>query len=75
MLKLRLWKARLGTKDVLDPYFIVLHCPFNLLRIFKDVAHRNKSEFTLGPSSDVNLTSDTILFADFPFYEYPRFGC
>ena len=38
-----------------------------LLRIFKDVAHRSKTEFTLGPSSDVNLTSDTILFVDLPY--------
>ena len=49
---------------MLDPYFIVLHCPFNLLRKFKDVAHRSKAEFTLGPSSNVNLTTDTILFVD-----------
>ena len=60
--KLRLWGARLGAKDVSDPNFIVLHCPFNLLRIFKDVVHRSKTEFTLGPSSDADLTSDTILF-------------
>ena len=39
--------------------FIVLHCSFNLLRIFKDGAHRSKTEFKLGPSSDVNLTSGT----------------
>ena len=40
MFKLRLWGARLGTKDVSDPNFIVLHCPFNLLRISKDGAHQ-----------------------------------
>ena len=50
-----------------DPYFIVLHCHFNLLRIFKEGAHRSKTEFMLGPSSDVNLTSDTILFVDLPY--------
>ena len=50
-----------------DPNFIVLHCPFNLLRIFQDVAHQSKTEFTLGPSSDVDLTSDTILFVDLPY--------
>ena len=33
--KLRLWGDRLDTKDVLDPNFIVLCYPFNLLRIFK----------------------------------------
>ena len=64
--KLRLWGARLGAKDVSDPNFIVLHCPFNLLRIFKDVVHRSKTEFMLGPSSDVKLTSDTILFVNLP---------
>ena len=37
-----------GNKDVSDPYLIVLHCPFNLLC---------KTEFMLGPSLDVNLTS------------------
>ena len=50
-----------------DPYFIVLHCPFNLLRIFKDGVHRSKTEFMLGPSSDVKLTSDTILFVNLPY--------
>ena len=44
---------------MLDPYFIVLHCPFNLLCIFKDGFHRSKTEFMLGPGSGVNLTSDT----------------
>ena len=34
--KLRLQGGRLGTKDVSDPNVIVLRCPFNLLRIFKD---------------------------------------
>ena len=58
MFKLRLWGARLG-KDVSDPNFIILRCPFNLLRIFKDGPHRSKTEFKLGPSLDVNLTSDT----------------
>ena len=66
MFKLRLWGARLGTKDVSDPNFIVLRCPFNLLRIFKDGVHRSKTEFMLGPSSDVKLTSDTILFVNLP---------
>ena len=47
-----------------DPNFIVLRCPFNLLRIFKDGVHRSKTEFMLGPSSDVKLTSDTILFVN-----------
>ena len=28
---------RLGTNDVSNPYFIVLHCPFNLLRMFREV--------------------------------------
>ena len=32
--KLRLWGDRLGPTDVSDPNFIVLRCPFNLLRIF-----------------------------------------
>ena len=51
--------GRVGTKDVLDPNFIVLLCPFNLLHIFKDGAHRSKTEFMLGPGSGVKLTSDT----------------
>ena len=59
MFKLRLLGARLGTKDVSDQNFIVLRCPFNLLRIFKDGAHRSKTEFMLGPSSGVKLASDT----------------
>ena len=67
MFKLRLWGARLVTKDVSDPYFIVLRCPFNLLRVFKDCTHRSKTEFMLGPSSGVNVSSDTILFVDLPY--------
>ena len=51
--------GRLDIKDVLDPYLIVLHCPFNLLCIFKDGAHQSKTEFLLGPGSDVKLFSDT----------------
>ena len=39
--------ARLGTKDVSDPNFTVLRCPFNMLRIFKDGAHRYKKYFIL----------------------------
>ena len=35
---------------MLDPY---------LLCIFKDGFHRSKTAFMLGPSSGVNLTSDT----------------
>ena len=58
---------RLGTKDVSDPNFIVLRCPFNLLRIFKDGVHRSKTEFMLGPGSGVNVSSDTILFVDLPY--------
>ena len=46
--KLRLWGGRLVTKDVSDPNFIVLRCPFNLQRIFKDGAYRSKTEFMLG---------------------------
>ena len=65
--KLRLWGARLGAKDVSDPNFIVVHCPFNFLRIFNDVVHLSKTEVTLGPSSDVDLTYDTILFVDLPY--------
>ena len=65
MFKLRLWGAGLGPKDVSDPNFIVLHCPFNLQCIFKDGVHRSKTEFMLDPSSDVKLTSDTILFVNF----------
>ena len=52
---------------MLDPNFIALRCPFNLLRIFKDGAHRSKTEFKLGPSSDVDLTSDSGWFVDLPY--------
>ena len=67
MFKLRLWGDRPGPTDVSDPNFIVLHCPFILLRIFKDGAHRSKTEFTLGPSSGVNFTSDTGWFVNLPY--------
>ena len=83
--KLRLCGARLGPKDVLDTNFIVLRCPFNLLRIFKDGVSGRKTEFMLGPSSDVKLFSDTILFKKFAVHEHlcfafsvfesPRFRC
>ena len=36
--KLRLWGGRLGPTDVSDPNFIALRCPFNLLRIFTEMA-------------------------------------
>ena len=85
--KLRLWGGRLGPTDVSDPNFIALRCPFNLLRIFRDGAHRSKTEFMLGLSSGVKLSSDTILFVKtkiaihkhpcfaFSVFESPRFGC
>ena len=47
-----------------DPNFIVLRCPFNLLHIFKDVAHQSKTEFMLGPVSGVKLTSYTDIPRD-----------
>ena len=50
-----------------DPNFIVLHCPFDMLRIFKDGVHPSKTEFMLGPSSGVNVSFDTILFVDLPY--------
>ena len=43
----------------MDPKFLVLRCPFNLLCIFKDGVHRSKKEFMLGPGSGVKLTSNT----------------
>ena len=49
------------------PNFIVLRCPFNLLRMFKDGAHRSKTEFMLGPGSGVKSTSDIILFVDLTY--------
>ena len=67
-----------------DPNFIVLHCPFNFLRIFKDGAHRSKTEFKLGPCSGVNLTCGTGWFVYLPytnihashsqFSKYPSLG-
>ena len=48
--------GRLDAKCVLDPNFIVLHCLFNLLHIFKDGAHQSKTEFMLGPGLDFKLT-------------------
>ena len=67
MFKLRLWGARLVTKDVFGSKFYSIHCPFNLLRLFKDGVHRSKTELMLGPSSDVKLTSDTTLFINLPY--------
>ena len=64
---MRLGGDRLGPTDVSDPNFIVLSCPFNLLRIFKDGAHRSKIEFMLGPSSGVDITSDTGWFVNLPY--------
>ena len=64
---MRLWGDGLGPTDVSDPNFIHLHCPFNLLRIYKDFAHRSKTEFTMGPSSGVKSTSDTTLFVDLTY--------
>ena len=50
----------LGSKDVSDPNFIVLLCPFNLLRRYG--AHQRKTEFMLGPAGQgVNLTFDTCI--------------
>ena len=54
----------MDTKDVSDQNFIVLCCPFNLLRKFKDGTHSSKTEFMMGPSSDVKFSSDTILFVN-----------
>ena len=44
-----------GTKDVLDPNFIVLLCPLILLRIFTCGAHQSKTEFMLGQSWGVHV--------------------
>ena len=42
-----------------DQCFIFLRCPFNLLRIIKDGAHRSQKEFMLDQRSGVNFASDT----------------
>ena len=47
----------------MDPNFIVLRCPFNLLCIFKDGVHRSKTEFMLVKMLCI-VSSDTILFVD-----------
>ena len=51
-----------------DPNFIFLRCSSYLLPtgILENGAHRSKTDFTLGPSSDVNFTSDTGLFVNLP---------
>ena len=48
-------RSRLGNKDVSN--FIFLLFPFYLPRIFKDGAHRSKTEFMLGHGSGVNFAS------------------
>ena len=50
-----------------DPNFIVLRCPFNLIRIFKDGVHGSKTEFMMGPGLGANVSYGTILFVDLPY--------
>ena len=45
--KLRLWGVRLGPTDALEPLFIFLDSPFNLLQYFKDGVHRSKTDIIL----------------------------
>ena len=45
---MRLWGFRLGRTDVTDvthPHLTSVCCPFNLLRSFKEGAHRTKTDF------------------------------
>ena len=75
-----MWGAKLYNKDVSDPIITFLHCPFNLLRLFKDASRRSKIEIILDHSSDADLfptltsrmaegndrsASQSILVADF----------
>ena len=46
-IKLRLWGVRLGPTDVTHPLLTSVHCPFNLLRSFKEGAHRSKTDFII----------------------------
>ena len=48
----------------------ILRCPFNLLRKFKDGTHSSKTEFMMGPSSDVKFSSDTILFVNLLYTKF-----
>ena len=48
--------STVGTKGVSDQNFIFVRCLFNLLRIFKDGAHRSKTEYMLGHGSGVNVS-------------------
>ena len=45
--QLRLWGFRLGHTDVTHPLLTSVHCPFNLLRSFKEGAHRSKTDFII----------------------------
>ena len=45
--KLRLKGLRLGHTDVMHPVLTSVYCPFNLLRLFKEGAHRSKTEFII----------------------------
>ena len=57
--KLRLWGDRSSAKDMSDRIFTTLRCPYKLLLIIKDGAHRIETEFMLGPGSGVKFASDT----------------
>ena len=54
-IKLRLWGVRLGPTDGTHPLLTSVHCPFNLLRTFKEGVHRSKT--------DCILLTDTHVFA------------
>ena len=42
-----MWGFRLGPTDVTHPLLTFVNCPFNLLRWFKDGAHRSKTYFII----------------------------
>ena len=64
-------------EDVSDPFFTCLNCLINLLRIFKAVVRRIKSEIILGHDLHVKLASEQCHYvsdADKLVFEIPWFG-
>ena len=45
--KLKLCGFRLGHTDVTHPLLTSVHCPFDLLRTFKEGVHRSKTDFII----------------------------
>ena len=50
-----MWDESGAIKDASDTRFTFLHCPFNLLQLFKAGIYRSKTEIIIDHSSDANL--------------------